>query len=265
MSIHDTTYKQLVLQVATSGEFRQTRSGPVISLFAPPPATYDLIYGLPLLTTKKMQTGSIVKELLWFLRGETNIKTLGCGIWDEWAREDGDCGPIYGKQWRDFGGVDQIKQVVDQINQDPESRRHIVSAWNPPELGDMVLPPCHLLFQFYVRRGRWLDCQLYQRSADLALGVPFNIASYAILMMLVARATGLTAGKLTHVLGDAHIYYEHREKLRVQVGRTGYSAPWLMIDPKAPVHPNDWHLLKPEHFTFVNYMNHPAVSYPIAV
>lgn len=260
MSVHDSTYKNLVKQVVGAGEFRKTRSGLCRSLFGLH-ATYDLLYGFPLLTTKKVQFVSVVKELLWFLRGETNISTLGCGIWNAWARSDGECGPIYGKQWRDFAGVDQIAAVIESINNDPLSRRHIVSAWNPPELDGTVLPPCHVLFQFYVRNGRYLDCQLYQRSADLALGAPFNIASYALLMMVIARFTGYTAGRLHHVIGDAHVYENHTDKLMEQVSKEAYSAPFVMIDPVV----TDWQKYQPEHFSLDGYLHGKPVKYDIAV
>jgi thymidylate synthase len=195
--------------------------------------------GFPLLTTKKLHLKSIVHELLWFLSGSTNIRYLtenGVGIWDEWADENGELGPVYGKQWRSWGApngqsIDQIAQLIEGLKRDPYSRRHIVSAWNPAEIGEMALPPCHCLFQFHVAEGR-LSCQLYQRSADIFLGVPFNIASYALLTMMVAQATGLRPGDFIHTLGDAHLYLNHVEQADRQLARAPRPLPRMAINPE---------------------------------
>lgn len=229
---------------------------------------YDLRDGFPLLTTKKLHLKSIVYELLWFLAGDTNVKTLqedGVRIWDEWADENGDLGPVYGSQWRSWktaGGqtVDQISQVVELIQTDPDSRRMIVSAWNVGEIDKMALPPCHAMFQFYVARGV-LSCQLYQRSADVFLGVPFNIASYALLTQMVAQVCDLTAGEFVHTFGDLHLYLNHIEQARLQLQREPYSLPQMKLNPEARSI-FDFHY---DDFELVGYQAHPHIKAPIAV
>jgi thymidylate synthase len=229
---------------------------------------FDLAAGFPLLTTKKLHLRSILHELLWFLRGDTNVAYLhehGVTIWDEWADENGDLGPIYGAQWRswptpDGGHVDQIARVVEQIKANPDSRRHIVSAWNVGELDEMALPPCHALFQFWVGDGR-LSCQLYQRSADVFLGVPFNIASYALLTLMVAQVCGLAPGDFVHTLGDAHLYLNHLEQARLQLGREPRPLPAMTLN-LARTSLFDFVY---EDFTLSGYEPHPAIKAPIAV
>ena len=229
---------------------------------------FDLQAGFPLVTTKKLHTRSIIHELLWFLRGDTNTRALteqGVTIWDEWADADGDLGPIYGAQWRawrtaDGRAVDQLGQVVQQLRRDPDSRRLIVSAWNVGELERMALPPCHVLFQFYVSGGR-LSCQMYQRSADVFLGVPFNIASYALLTAMVAHVAGLGLGEFIHTLGDVHLYRNHLEQADLQLGRTPYPLPKLRLDPSV----RDLDAFRFEHIEIADYQCHPAIKAPIAV
>lgn len=234
---------------------------------------FDLSEGFPLVTTKKVHTKSIIHELLWFLRGETNVAYLkenGVSIWDEWADEDGDLGPVYGKQWRSWTvagedehgqrTIDQIAEVIDEIRGEPDSRRLIVSAWNVADLPDMALPPCHLLFQFYVANGR-LSCQLYQRSADIFLGVPFNIASYALLTMMIAQVTGLEPGDFIHTLGDAHLYDNHLEQAQTQLAREPRPLPQMRIDPSVQSIDD----FRYEHFTLEGYDPHPAIKAPVAV
>ena len=229
---------------------------------------FDLSQGFPALTTKKLHLRSIIHELLWFLRGDTNIKYLhdnGVSIWDEWADENGNLGHVYGYQWRswptpDGGSIDQIAQVVEQIRSNPDSRRLIVSAWNVAEIDKMALPPCHSLFQFYVADGR-LSCQLYQRSGDVFLGVPFNIASYALLTMMVAQVTGLRAGEFVHTLGDAHLYLNHMKQAEEQLSRTPRPLPTMRINP-------DVHSIfdfRYEDFSLEGYDPYPSIKAPIAV
>ncbi|GAA4124951.1 thymidylate synthase [Knoellia locipacati] len=228
---------------------------------------FDLSEGFPVVTTKKLHLKSIIGELLWFLRGDTNVRWLqerGISIWDEWADELGDLGPVYGHQWRswptpDGRHVDQIAKVIASIRTNPDSRRHIVSAWNVADVDDMALPPCHALFQFYVSNGR-LSCQLYQRSADVFLGVPFNIASYALLTMMVAQLTDLEPGEFVHTLGDAHLYSNHLEQARLQLTREPRPLPTMRITPKAAI--DDYDL---GDFELVGYDPHPAIKAPIAV
>ena len=223
---HMQQYLDLLDRVLRTGGKKSDRTGTgTLSVFGHQ-MRFDLAAGFPLLTTKKLHTKSIIVELLWFLRGDTNIAYLkdnGVSIWNEWADEDGELGPVYGHQWRswpapDGGKIDQIAQVVAGLRKNPDSRRHIVTAWNPAEVDQMALPPCHCLFQFYVADGR-LSCQLYQRSADIFLGVPFNIASYALLTLMVAQVTGLKPGEFVHTLGDAHIYSNHIEQANIQLSR----------------------------------------------
>lgn len=229
---------------------------------------FDLAEGFPLVTTKKLHLKSIVYELLWFLRGETNVRFLrehGVTIWDEWADERGELGPVYGYQWRSWPGhngetIDQIGDVVERIRSNPDSRRLIVSAWNVADVPEMALPPCHLLFQFYVAGGR-LSCQMYQRSADVFLGVPFNIASYALLTMMVAQVTGLAPGDFVHTLGDAHLYDNHLEQARLQLARAPRRLPSLEIDPSV----GSIFDFKYEHFRLTNYEPHPHIPAPVAV
>lgn len=229
---------------------------------------FDLAAGFPAVTTKKLHFRSIIHELLWFLKGETNIRYLkenGVTIWDEWADAEGNLGPVYGAQWRSWPAadgrtIDQISQVVDQIRRQPDSRRLIVNAWNVGELDRMALAPCHCLFQFYVAEGR-LSCQLYQRSADVFLGVPFNIASYALLTMMVAQVTGLKPGSFIHTLGDAHLYLNHIEHAELQLTRTPYPLPTMRLNPAV----SDLFNFRYEDFTLEHYQSHPAIKAPIAV
>jgi len=229
---------------------------------------FDLAAGFPLLTTKKLHTRSILHELLWFLRGETNVRPLqaaGVRIWDAWAGEDGELGPVYGRQWRawptpDGGHVDQIAEVVERIRHEPESRRLLVTAWNPADVPRMALPPCHVVFQFYVGGGR-LSCQLYQRSADLFLGLPFNIASYALLTLMVAQVTDLEPGELVHTLGDAHLYRNHFEQAQRQLAREPRALPRMRLDPSV----RSLLDFRYEHFTLEGYDPHPHIPAPVAV
>ncbi len=229
---------------------------------------FDLSQGFPVLTTKKLHLKSIIHELLWFLAGDTNIKYLkdhGVSIWDEWADENGDLGPVYGSQWRswpkpDGGSIDQITNVVKEIRKNPNSRRLIVSAWNPAEVDAMALPPCHCLFQFHVANGR-LSCQLYQRSADIFLGVPFNIASYALLTMMVAQVTGLKPGEFIHTLGDAHLYSNHFDQAREQLQREPKTLPTMRINPAV----TDLFAFRFEDFALEGYVADPTIKAPIAV
>ncbi|MGZ3693705.1 MAG: thymidylate synthase, partial [Bdellovibrionota bacterium] len=229
---------------------------------------YDLSEGFPALTTKKLHMRSIIHELLWFLSGDTNIKYLrdnGVTIWDEWADKDGNLGPVYGSQWRhwktpDGREIDQIKNLVESIKKNPDSRRLIVSAWNPGEIDKMALPPCHAFFQFYVANDR-LSCQLYQRSADVFLGVPFNIVSYALLTMVMAQVTGLKPGDFVHTLGDAHLYLNHIDQARLQLSRDPRPLPRMKINPDV----KDIFAFKFEDFQLESYDPHPAIKAPIAV
>lgn len=229
---------------------------------------FDLSQGFPLLTTKKVHLKSVIYELLWFLRGDTNVKYLqdhGVRIWNEWARPDGELGPVYGSQWRswpDYNGgvIDQISQVIQQIKTNPDSRRLIVSAWNVAAIDQMQLPPCHAFFQFYVADGK-LSLQLYQRSADMFLGVPFNIASYALLTMMVAQVCGLQPGEFVHTLGDAHIYHNHFEQVDLQLSRQPRSLPKMKLDPNvSDIFDFDYH-----HFTLEDYDPHPLIKATVAV
>jgi len=261
-------YLDLMRHVMHHGARKDDRTGTgTLSVFGHQ-MRFDLSQGFPLLTTKKVHTKSIIYELLWFLRGDTNIRYLkehGVSIWDEWANENGDLGPIYGCQWRSWPApdgrqIDQISQVVRDIRANPDSRRLIVSAWNVAEIERMALPPCHLLFQFYVAQGR-LSCQLYQRSADIFLGVPFNIASYALLTMMMAQATGLKPGEFVHALGDAHLYLNHLEQAQTQIARDPRPLPAMRLNPeKTSLFDFDY-----DDFELLNYDPHPAIKAPVAV
>jgi thymidylate synthase len=261
-------YLELLHHVREHGARKSDRTGTgTLSVFGYQ-MRFDLADGFPLLTTKKLHTKSIIHELLWFLRGETNIRTLreqGVTIWDEWADADGELGPVYGKQWRrweapDGRVIDQVAQVVDLIRRDPDSRRLIVNAWNPGEIDKMALAPCHAFFQFYVAAGR-LSCQLYQRSADIFLGVPFNIASYALLTMMVAQVTNLEPGEFVHTLGDAHIYSNHFEQVDVQLQRTPRPLPTMHINPAV----TSLFEFRYEDFDLRGYNPYPSIAAPIAV
>ncbi len=261
-------YHRLLETIMSEGVRRGDRTGTgTLSVFGHQ-MRFDLSEGFPLLTTKKLHLRSIIHELLWFLSGDTNIGYLhdnGVTIWDEWADENGDLGPVYGHQWRswptpDGGTIDQISGVVDQIKRNPESRRLIVSAWNVAEVDKMALPPCHTLFQFYVAEGK-LSCQLYQRSADVFLGVPFNIASYALLTMMMAQVTGLEAGEFVHTTGDTHIYLNHLDQVREQLSRTPRPLPVMKINPEV----DDIFGFRYDDFSLEGYDPYPAIKAPIAV
>ena len=261
-------YLDLMRRVRESGVWKDDRTGTgTYSVFGQQ-MRFDLTDGFPLVTTKKIHTKSVIHELLWFLKGDTNIAYLnenGVSIWDDWADENGDLGPVYGAQWRswaaaDGSAVDQISQVVSQIRTNPDSRRLIVSAWNVPEITTMALPPCHCLFQFYVAEGK-LSCQLYQRSADVFLGVPFNIASYALLTLMMAHVTGLQPGEFVHTLGDAHLYANHIEQTDRQLEREAYPLPTMIINPDVT------NIFGFEYgdFTLDGYRFHPHIPAAVAV
>ena len=261
-------YLELMRRVREHGVRKDDRTGTgTLSVFGHQ-MRFDLSDGFPAVTTKFLHLHSVIHELLWFLRGSTNVawlKANGVTIWDEWADERGELGPIYGAQWRswptgDGGSVDQIARVVENIRRDPDSRRHVVSAWNVAELDRMALPPCHLLFQFHVGGGR-LSCQLYQRSADVFLGVPFNIASYALLTMMVAQVTGFEPGEFVHTLGDAHLYLNHLEQADVQLGREPYPLPRMKLNPGIDSISDFAY----DDFELVGYRHHPVIKAPIAV
>ena len=261
-------YLELMRAVLERGTRKADRTGTgTLSLFGWQ-SRYDLAAGFPLLTTKKLHVRSIIHELLWFLRGDTNVAYLhrhGVSIWDEWADENGDLGPIYGYQWRSWpdysgGHIDQIDGVVERIRRDPDSRRLLVSAWNPAQVDAMRLPPCHVLFQFYVADGR-LSCQLYQRSADVFLGVPFNIASYALLTHMVAHVTGLAPGEFVHTLGDAHLYLNHLDQAREQLARRPRPLPRLHIGRRV----DSLFAFEYGDFELTGYDPHPAIRAPVAV
>ena len=261
-------YLELMRRVRQEGVRKADRTGTgTLSVFGHQ-MRFDLEAGFPLVTTKKLHLPSIVHELLWFLRGDTNVRYLnehGVTIWDDWADENGELGPVYGRQWRswparDGGAIDQIAQLMERLRSDPESRRLIVTAWNPVDVDRMALPPCHCLFQFYVAEGR-LSCQLYQRSADVFLGVPFNIASYALLTHMVAHVAGLGVGEFIHTLGDAHLYLNHLSQADEQLSRTPLPLPRLVI--ARPVAALDD--FRYEDFEFVDYRAHPHIKAPVAV
>ena len=261
-------YLDLLRHIQAHGTVKNDRTGTgTISTFGYQ-MRFDLSEGFPVLTTKRLHLRSIIHELLWFLRGDTNIAYLrenGVTIWDEWADADGNLGPVYGSQWRSWPApdgrhIDQIAQVVNQIERNPDSRRLIVSAWNVAEIDRMALPPCHALFQFYVADGR-LSCQLYQRSADVFLGVPFNIASYALLTMMIAQVTGLVPGEFVHTLGDAHIYLNHREQVALQLTRTPRPLPVMRINPDV----RSIFGFRYEDFSLDGYDPYPSIKAPVAV
>lgn len=261
-------YHQLLREILDHGNKKSDRTGTgTLSIFGYQ-MRFNLQDGFPLVTTKKCHLRSIIHELLWFLKGSTNIKYLNenkVTIWDEWADENGDLGPVYGYQWRHWpdgkgGEIDQIKNLIQQIKTKPDSRRLIVSAWNVADVEDMALPPCHLLFQFYVAGGK-LSCQLYQRSADVFLGVPFNIASYALFTMMMAQVCGLEPGEFVHTFGDAHLYSNHLEQAKLQLTREYRSLPTMRLNPQV----TDIFDFKYEDFELLNYDPHPTIKAPIAV
>jgi thymidylate synthase len=261
-------YLQLLNHIIQTGAYKSDRTGTGTRSVFGYQMRFDLNEGFPMVTTKKTHLKSIIYELLWFLQGDTNIAYLkehNVKIWDEWADENGDLGPVYGKQWRSWEGadgkvVDQITDLIKQIKTNPDSRRLIVSAWNVAELPKMKLMPCHCLFQFYVADGK-LSCQLYQRSADVFLGVPFNIASYALLTLMIAQACGLKPGEFVHSFGDVHLYNNHFEQAALQLTRTPFPLPQMKINPEV----KDIFAFKFEDFELLNYQSHPAIKAPVAV
>lgn len=261
-------YLHLLSQILHHGTPKSDRTGTGTKSIFGYQMRFNLQDGFPLVTTKKLHLKSIIYELLWFLKGDTNIKYLkdnGVRIWDEWADENGDLGPVYGKQWRNWEGADrkvtdQVSEVIEQIKNNPDSRRLIISAWNVADLPKMHLMPCHCLFQFYVADGK-LSCQLYQRSADVFLGVPFNIASYALLTMMIAQVCGLETGEFVHSFGDVHLYNNHIEQAESQLSRTPYPLPQMKINP-AVKNIFDFSF---EDFELINYQSHPAIKAPVAV
>jgi thymidylate synthase len=262
-------YHRLLQKVLTHGSYREDRTGTgAFSVFGEQ-SRYDLSAGFPIVTTKKLHLRSIIHELLWFISGDTNIRYLQenkVSIWDEWADEHGELGPVYGAQWRRWQGapgaepVDQIVKLIDGIRNNPYSRRHIVSAWNVPFIDQMALPPCHCLFQFFVADGK-LSCQLYQRSADLFLGVPFNIASYALFTLMVAQVCGLQPGDFIHTFGDLHLYKNHLDQAKLQLSREPHALPVMNLNPEV----KDVFDFKYEDFSLEGYNPHPAIQAPIAV
>lgn len=261
-------YHQLLQHILDTGVQKHDRTGTgTISCFGYQ-MRFNLKEGFPLVTTKKVHMRSIIHELLWFLKGETNIKYLkenGVSIWDEWANEEGELGPVYGKQWRSWEGadgkiIDQVTDLIAQIKKNPDSRRLIISAWNVADLPKMALMPCHTLFQFYVADGK-LSCQLYQRSADVFLGVPFNIASYALLTLMIAQVCELEPGDFVHSFGDVHIYNNHLEQVKLQLSRTPYPLPQMKLNPAV----KDIFEFRYEDFTLENYQSHPGIKAPVAV
>ncbi len=261
-------YQQLLQFILDNGVQKTDRTGTGTMSYFGYQMRFNLSEGFPLVTTKRVHSKSIIYELLWFLRGETNIKFLkdnGVSIWDEWADENGELGPVYGKQWRSWQTangetIDQVSNAINQIKNNPDSRRIIISAWNVADLKDMALMPCHALFQFYVADGK-LSCQLYQRSADVFLGVPFNIASYALLTMMMAQVCDLEAGDFIHTFGDVHIYSNHIEQVKLQLSRKPYALPTMKLNPAVKNIFN----FKYEDFTLENYQYHPAIKAPVAV
>lgn len=261
-------YLSLLGHIMESGVLKSDRTGTGTKSVFGYQMRFDLQKGFPLLTTKKVHLKSIIYELLWFIKGDTNIKYLndhGVTIWDEWADEDGNLGPVYGSQWRSWKGADgkvtdQLSSLIEGIKKNPDSRRHIISAWNPAEMDKMALPPCHAMFQFYVANGR-LSCQLYQRSADVFLGVPFNIASYALLTMMVAQVCGLNPGEFIHTFGDAHIYTNHFDQVNLQLSRDTRQLPVMKLNPAI----ESIFDFKFEDFILEGYDPHPGIKAPIAV
>lgn len=261
-------YLDLLQHILDNGTHKTDRTGTGTQSIFGYQMRFNLQKGFPLVTTKKVHLKSIIHELLWFLKGETNIKYLrehGVKIWDEWADENGDLGPVYGKQWRSWEGkdgkeTDQISQLIEQIKKNPDSRRLIVSAWNVGELSEMALMPCHNMFQFYVADGK-LSCQLYQRSADVFLGVPFNIASYALLTMMIAQVCDLEPGDFVHTFGDVHIYNNHIEQVNLQLSRTPFHLPTMKLNPEV----KDIFGFQFEDFALENYECHPAIKAPVAI
>jgi thymidylate synthase len=261
-------YHDLLQHILDTGTIKRDRTGTGTKSVFGYQMRFDLSHGFPLVTTKKVHLKSIIHELLWFLAGDTNVRYLqqnGVSIWNEWADADGNLGPVYGYQWRSWptpggGHVDQITELVDQIRRNPDSRRLIVSAWNVADIGKMKLPPCHCLFQFYVADGR-LSCQLYQRSADVFLGVPFNIASYALLTMMVAQVTGLKLGDFVHTFGDAHLYTNHLEQVATQLDREPLPLPQMWINPEV----NNIFDFRYDDFELRDYQHHPHIAAPIAI
>lgn len=264
----DITYLKLLKRILLEGVERGDRTGTGTKAVFGHQMRFDLSESFPLLTTKKLHLKSIIYELLWFINGDTNVRYLqenGVSIWDEWADENGELGPVYGKQWRSWASptgetIDQLTWVRDEIRNNPNSRRLIVSAWNPADVNDMALPPCHCLFQFNVMDGK-LNCQLYQRSADVFLGVPFNIASYALLTMMMAQACGLQPGEFVHTLGDAHLYMNHLDQAKLQLSRTPNAPPRMLLNAER----NDIFGWERSDFKLVDYEAHPGIPAPIAV
>lgn len=261
-------YHQLLQYILDYGVEKQDRTGTGTKSVFGYQMRFDLAQGFPMVTTKKLHLKSIIYELLWFLKGDTNIRYLndnGVSIWDEWADEEGNLGPVYGHQWRSWTGADgkvydQIKDVLKQLKENPDSRRIIVNAWNVADLPQMALSPCHALFQFYVANGR-LSCQLYQRSADTFLGVPFNIASYALLTMMMAQVSGLQPGDFVHTFGDVHLYLNHIEQAKLQLSRTPYPLPTMLLNSEI----KDLFDFRYEDFTLQNYQSHPHIKAPVAI
>lgn len=261
-------YLDLLQHIMDHGTWKNDRTGTGTTSVFGYQMRFDLSEGFPLVTTKKMHLRSIIHELLWFLKGETNIKYLkenGVSIWDEWADANGELGPVYGKQWRSWEGadgqvIDQVKDLIDQIRKNPDSRRLIISAWNVADLPKMALMPCHTLFQFYVANGK-LSCQLYQRSADVFLGVPFNIASYALLTLMVAQVCDLQPGDFVHTFGDVHLYSNHVEQAKIQLSRKPYPLPTMKLNPEV----RDIFGFQFSDFTLEHYQCHPAIKAPVAV
>lgn len=266
-------YHDLLADILANGVDRTDRTGVGARSVFGRQMRFDLTEGFPLVTTKKLHVKSIVLELLWFLRGDTNVRWLqarGVSIWDEWADASGDLGPVYGKQWRSWSApdgrsIDQIAELLHNLRTNPWSRRHVVSAWNPADVGDMALPPCHCLFQFFVEPGegesKRLSLQLYQRSADVFLGVPFNIASYALLLAMVAQVSGMQVGEFVHTVGDAHLYANHIEQARLQLSRAAKPLPRLELNPAI----SDLFAFTDQDIAIVGYEPHPAIKAPVAV
>jgi thymidylate synthase len=262
------SYQQLLQHILDNGTDKTDRTGTGTRSVFGYQLRFDLQKGFPLVTTKKVHLKSIIYELLWFLRGETNIAYLkenGVSIWNEWADENGELGPVYGKQWRSWEGkdgkvIDQVSELIAQIRKNPDSRRLIINAWNVADLPEMALMPCHTMFQFYVADGK-LSCQLYQRSADVFLGVPFNIASYALLTLMVAQVCDLQPGDFVHTFGDVHIYNNHMEQVKLQLSRTPFPLPQMKLNPDV----KDIFGFRFEDFTLENYQSHPGIKAPVAV